>query len=166
MRFDLELPSQPATSRRVAVLLINLGTPDAPTPRAVRRYLAQFLSDPRVVEIPALVWQPILRGLILPWRARTSARKYAAVWMPEGSPLRVHTEKQVEALRALLHANDYPVIVDYAMRYGTPGIGAMLNQLEAGRCRTRIVDADVSAIFVVDDGNGLRCRVCGAQAHA
>lgn len=130
MRFDLELPSQPATSRRVAVLLINLGTPDAPTPRAVRRYLAQFLSDPRVVEIPALIWQPLLRGLILPWRARTSARKYAAVWMPEGSPLRVHTEKQVEALRALLHANDYPVIVDYAMRYGTPGIGAMLNQLK------------------------------------
>lgn len=130
MRFDLELPSQPATSHRVAVLLINLGTPDAPTPRAVRRYLAQFLSDPRVVEIPGLVWQPLLRGLILPLRGRSSARKYASVWMPEGSPLRVYTEKQVEALRGLLHANDYPVIVDYAMRYGTPGIGAMLNQLK------------------------------------
>ncbi|GLU30680.1 ferrochelatase [Trinickia caryophylli] len=130
MRFDLELPSQPATSHRVAVLLINLGTPDAPTPRAVRRYLAQFLSDPRVVEIPPLVWQPLLRGLILPLRGRSSARKYAAVWMPEGSPLRVYTEKQVEALRTLLHANGYPVIVEYAMRYGTPGIGAMLKQLK------------------------------------
>lgn len=130
MRFDLELPSQPATSHRVAVLLINLGTPDAPTPRAVRRYLAQFLSDPRVVEIPALIWQPLLRGLVLPFRGRSSARKYASIWMQEGSPLRVYTEKQVEALRTLLHANDYPVIVDYAMRYGTPGIGAMLNQLK------------------------------------
>src|ERR1700758_5496874 len=130
MRFDLERPSQSATSHRVAVLLINLGTPDAPTPRAVRRYLAQFLSDPRVVEIPAVIWQVILRLLILPFRGRASAKKYAAVWMPEGSPLRVHTEKQVEALRHLLQLNDYQVIVDYAMRYGTPGIPAMLNQLK------------------------------------
>jgi ferrochelatase len=130
MRFDLELPSQPATSHRVAVLLINLGTPDAPTPSAVRRYLAQFLSDPRVVEIPALVWQVILRLAILPLRARASAKKYAAVWMPEGSPLRVYTEKQVEALRQLLNVNEYHVIVEYAMRYGTPGIPAMLNQLK------------------------------------
>lgn len=130
MRFDLELPSQPSASHRVAVLLINLGTPDAPTSRAVRKYLAQFLSDPRVVEIPSFVWQIILRGAILPFRSRASARKYAQVWMPEGSPLRVHTEKQVEGLRRLFAANDYHVIVDYAMRYGTPGIGAMLNQLK------------------------------------
>lgn len=130
MRFDLELPSQPATSHRVAVLLINLGTPDAPTPSAVRRYLSQFLSDPRVVEIPALAWQPLLRGLIAPLRAREVAKKYAAIWMPEGSPLRVYTEKQAEALQTLLHANGYPVIVHYAMRYGTPDIGAMLNQLK------------------------------------
>ncbi|SAK44545.1 ferrochelatase [Caballeronia fortuita] len=130
MRFDLELPSQPSASHRVAVLLINLGTPDAPTPRAVRKYLAQFLSDPRVVEIPSFLWQFILRGLILPLRGRASAKKYAQVWMPEGSPLRVHTEKQVEGLRRLFAANDYHVIVDYAMRYGTPGIGAMLNQLK------------------------------------
>ncbi|WP_206999124.1 ferrochelatase [Trinickia mobilis] len=130
MRFDLELPSQPATSHRVAVLLINLGTPDAPTPSAVRRYLAQFLSDPRVVEIPALAWQVILRLAILPLRGRASAKKYAAVWMPEGSPLRVYTEKQVEALRQLLNVNEYHVIVEYAMRYGTPSIPAMLNQLK------------------------------------
>ena len=79
MRFDLELPSQPSASHRVAVLLINLGTPDAPTPRAVRKYLAQFLSDPRVVEILSIVWQVILRGLILPFRGRASAKKYAQV---------------------------------------------------------------------------------------
>lgn len=130
MRFDLERPLQSAAAHRVAVLLINLGTPDAPTPRAVRRYLAQFLSDPRVVEIPSLIWQIILRVLILPFRGVASAKKYAAVWMPEGSPLRVHTEKQVEGLRHLLQLNDYTVIVDYAMRYGTPGIPAMLNQLK------------------------------------
>ncbi|MFM0494417.1 ferrochelatase [Paraburkholderia caledonica] len=140
MRFDLERPSQNATSHRVAVLLINLGTPDAPTPRAVRRYLAQFLSDPRVVEIPALLWQIILRLLILPFRGRASAKKYAAVWMPEGSPLRVYTEKQVEGLRHLLQLNDYTVLVEYAMRYGTPGIPAMLNQLKlAGAERVLLV---------------------------
>jgi ferrochelatase len=140
MRFDLELPSQPAASHRVAVLLINLGTPDAPTPRAVRRYLAQFLSDPRVVEIPPLIWQPLLRGLIAPLRAKRVAKKYAAIWMPEGSPLRVHTERQTEALRALLHENGYPVIVEYAMRYGTPDIGAMLVQLKlAGAERVLLV---------------------------
>ena len=130
MRFDLELPSQHAASHRVAVLLINLGTPDAPTPKAVRKYLAQFLSDPRVVEIPAFLWQLILRFAILPFRSRASAKKYAQVWMPEGSPLRVYTERQVEQLRRLFAANDYHVIVDYAMRYGTPGIPAMLNQLK------------------------------------
>ncbi|GAB7526043.1 ferrochelatase [Paraburkholderia sp. 2C] len=130
MRFDLERPLQSAVAHRVAVLLINLGTPDAPTTGAVRRYLAQFLSDPRVVEIPAVLWQVILRTAILPFRSPASAKKYAAVWMPEGSPLRVYTEKQVEGLRQLLHANDYAVIVDYAMRYGTPDIPAMLNQLK------------------------------------
>jgi protoporphyrin/coproporphyrin ferrochelatase len=129
MRFDLEPPPHATVATRVAVLLVNLGTPDAPTPRAVRRYLAEFLSDPRVVEIPALAWQPLLRGLILPLRGRSSAHKYATVWMQEGSPLRVHTERQTEALRALLHANDYQVRVDYAMRYGTPGVGAVLKQL-------------------------------------
>ncbi|CAH2779473.1 MAG: Ferrochelatase, protoheme ferro-lyase (EC [uncultured Caballeronia sp.] len=130
MRYDLELPSQPSASHRAAVLLINLGTPDAPTPKAVRKYLAQFLSDPRVVEIPALAWQVILRLAILPFRDRASAKKYAQVWLPEGSPLRVYTEKQVEGLRRLFMVNDYHVIVDYAMRYGTPGIPAMMNQLK------------------------------------
>jgi ferrochelatase len=130
MRFDLELPSQAAAPHRVAVLLINLGTPDGPTPSAVRRYLAQFLSDPRVVEIPWLVWQCILRLVILPLRARSSAKKYAAIWTPEGSPLRFHTERQAEALRQLLGANNYHVIVEHAMRYGTPGIPAMLRQLK------------------------------------
>jgi ferrochelatase len=132
MPFDLELPSQDpnASARRTAVLMVNLGTPDAPTPAAVRRYLAEFLSDPRVVEIPSLLWQPILRGVILPLRGRSSARKYASVWMPEGSPLRVHTEQQVQALRNWFAAHGVPVLVDYAMRYGTPSIVDVLGQLK------------------------------------
>ncbi len=130
MRFDLELPHQHTGSSRVAVLLLNLGTPDAPTPAAVRRYLAEFLSDPRVVEIPSLVWQVILRLFILPVRGRASAKKYEAVWLKEGSPLRVHTQAQVEQLRLLLQANGYDVVVDYAMRYGNPGVPSVLAQLK------------------------------------
>lgn len=132
MRFDLELPSQDpnATAQRTAVLLINLGTPDAPTPSAVRRYLAEFLSDPRVVEIPQWIWQPILRGAILPLRGRASAHKYASVWMPEGSPLRVYTEQQTTALRAWFAARKVPVLVDFAMRYGSPSIADVLGQLK------------------------------------
>jgi ferrochelatase len=130
MRFELEIPSQNTGASRVAVLLLNLGTPDAPTPAAVRRYLAEFLSDARVVEIPALVWQVILRLFILPLRGRASAKKYASVWLKEGSPLRVYTQAQTEQLRHLLHANGYDVVVDYAMRYGNPGIPAVLRQLK------------------------------------
>lgn len=130
MRFDRELPLQTSGASRVGVLLVNLGTPDAPTPAAVRRYLAQFLSDRRVVEIPALLWQVILRLFILPLRSRASAKKYAAVWMAEGSPLRVHTRAQTDQLRQLLAANGYQVVVDYAMRYGVPGIPEMLRQFK------------------------------------
>ncbi len=130
MRYDLEPPSNVAAAHRIAVLLINLGTPDAPTPRAVRRYLAEFLSDPRVVEIPRALWQILLRAVILPLRGRASAKKYAAVWTPEGSPLRVHTERQVEGVRHLLASNGYQVLVDYAMRYGSPGIAQVLAQLK------------------------------------
>ncbi|MFP3503603.1 ferrochelatase [Burkholderia sp. SIMBA_062] len=130
MRFDLEPPSSVAAAHRIGVLLINLGTPDAPTPRAVRRYLAEFLSDPRVVEIPQVVWQVLLRTLILPLRGRASAKKYAAVWMPEGSPLRVYTERQTEGVRHLLASNAYQVTVDYAMRYGSPNIEQALAQFK------------------------------------
>ena len=121
---------------RTGVLLINLGTPDAPTPAAVGRYLAEFLSDRRVVEIPAILWQLILRLAILPLRSRASAKKYASVWMPEGSPLRVYTEQQASALRTRLARDGYDVVVDYAMRYGKPNIPermAALNKAGVGR---------------------------------
>lgn len=130
MHFELEPQARPSHSSRVAVLLINLGTPDAPTPRAVRRYLAEFLSDPRVIEIPALIWQWILRLFILPLRGRPVAAKYASIWLPEGSPLRVYTEQQAKALQQQLKAPGDEVSVEYAMRYGARNIPAMLTQLK------------------------------------
>jgi protoporphyrin/coproporphyrin ferrochelatase len=121
--------------QRVGVLIINLGTPDAPEPGPVRRYLKQFLSDRRVVEIPQLIWQPILRGIILTTRPRKSAHAYAQIWTPEGSPLAVVTRGQAAALQTSLGAG---VIVDWAMRYGTPSIEDKLKALKAAGC-TRIL---------------------------
>jgi ferrochelatase len=115
----------------IGVLLINLGTPDGPDARAVRRYLAEFLSDRRVVEIPPLVWQPILRGIILTTRPRKSARAYRQVWMEDGSPLAVFTARQARALAERLGPG---IAVDYAMRYGNPGIAARLDALRAAGC--------------------------------
>lgn len=130
MRFDPELPLAIPPQRSTAVLLLNLGTPDAPTARAVGRYLREFLSDPRVVEIPAVIWRPILHLAIVPRRARVSAGKYAKVWLPQGSPLRVYTERQSTGLQALLDASGYRVVVDHAMRYGQPAVGAVLTRLK------------------------------------
>jgi ferrochelatase len=121
-----------------AVLLCNLGTPDAPTPAALRRYLGEFLSDPRVVEIPALVWKPILHGIILRTRPRKSAAKYASIWTPEGSPLKVWTSRQATALQDALHAQGHRVTVRYAMRYGNPSIASQLDALKAAGA-TRIL---------------------------
>lgn len=96
------MTSQPiyrhGSQQRTGVLLINLGTPDAPTAAALRPYLNEFLSNPRVIELPKLLWWPILHGFILPFRPKQSAEKYAKIWMPEGSPLKVHTERQTALL--------------------------------------------------------------------
>ncbi len=121
-----------------AVLLCNLGTPEAPTPSAVRRYLAEFLSDPRVVEIPRAVWLPLLYGVILPVRSSKSAAKYASIWTPEGSPLKVWTERQARRLHGWLGERGHHVRVEYAMRYGQPSIPAQLDALQAGGA-TRIL---------------------------
>jgi len=121
---------------KIGVLLINLGTPDAPEVRAVRRYLAEFLSDPRVIEIPAFAWKPILHGIILRVRPRRSAEAYNQIWTNEGSPLRVIAHRQAEALRERLPA----LSIHYAMRYGHPGIAAALEVMVAEGC-TRILAA-------------------------
>ena len=125
-------PGHPAIpAPRVGVLLVNLGTPDAPSPAAVKRYLAEFLSDRRVVELPALVWQPILRGIILNTRPRKSAHAYGLVWGEDGSPLAAITARQAAALADRLGAR---ATVDWAMRYGNPAIAERLAAMRAAGC--------------------------------
>jgi protoporphyrin/coproporphyrin ferrochelatase len=135
------LPEPPHAHDRPAklgVLVVNLGTPEAPTASAVRRYLAEFLSDPRVVEIPPVIWRPILYGVILPTRPSRSAKKYEAIWTKDGSPLAVHSVRQRSLLMGMLgqrmkreglpadHAQ-----VELAMRYGEPSIPAAIDRLRA-----------------------------------
>lgn len=118
--------------RRTGVLLVNLGTPSAPTAPALRRYLKHFLSDPRVVEIPKPIWWLILNGIILNIRPKKSAAKYASIWMPEGSPLRVYTERQAKLVKGQLGADGHgDLLVDYAMRYGEPSITDALDRMKA-----------------------------------
>lgn len=126
-----------------AVLAVNLGTPETPTAPAVRRYLAEFLSDPRVVAIPPILWKPLLYGLILPLRSGRSAAKYAQVWLPDGSPLMVYTRQLAQAMQALMP----DVRVRHAMRYGAP---ATHRRAGPAGCRGHAPDrgaAAVSAVF-------------------
>jgi ferrochelatase len=130
-------PDHPAIpAPRIGVLLINLGTPNAPEPGSVRLYLREFLSDPRVVEIPQLVWQPILRGLILTTRPRKSAQAYRQVWTEEGSPLAAITARQAKALAGSWGEG---VIVDHAMRYGRPAISERIDALKAQGCERILI---------------------------
>ncbi len=115
-----------------AVLLCNLGTPDAADAPALRRYLAEFLSDPRVVEIPRWLWWPILHGVVLRTRPAKSAAKYARIWLPDGSPLAVWTDKQARLLEGYLGQRGQRVAVRPAMRYGQPSIAGVLSELKAG----------------------------------
>lgn len=117
--------------RRIGVMLVNLGTPDAPDMRSVKNYLREFLSDRRVVELPAIIWQPVLRGIVLNTRPQKSAEAYRAVWSDDGSPLAANTMRQAAALR---HAFGEGVIVDWAMRYGNPSIEAAMNRLREAGC--------------------------------
>jgi protoporphyrin/coproporphyrin ferrochelatase len=122
--------------QKIGVLLVNLGTPDAPTASAVKRYLKQFLSDRRVVEIPAIIWQPILRGIILNTRPKKSAHAYSKVWTDKGSPLAWHTSAQRDALAARLAG---VADVRYAMRYGNPSIGDQLTAMKADGCERILI---------------------------
>jgi ferrochelatase len=117
--------------RKIGVLLINLGTPDAPDAGAVKRYLAEFLSDRRVVEISPILWQPILRGIILNTRPKKSAHAYSQVWREDGSPLAAITRAQAIALQGAFGPD---VMVDWAMRYGNPAIGAKLAAMKQAGC--------------------------------
>jgi ferrochelatase len=131
MTFAPQPPYRHGSAERTSVLLVNLGTPDAPTPAALRRYLAEFLWDPRVVEIPRPLWWLILHGVILRTRPAKSAAKYAAIWTAAGSPLQAWSARQAEGLQAALSARGHAVTVRYAMRYGQPAIGRVLDELQA-----------------------------------
>ncbi|KJS69057.1 MAG: ferrochelatase [Comamonadaceae bacterium BICA1-1] len=138
------MPMQPephfshGKSPQTGLLLCNLGTPTAPTAAALRPYLAQFLSDPRVVELPRLLWWPILHGVVLRLRPRKSAAKYSSIWLPEGSPLKVWTERQAKLLQGYLGERGHQVQVRWAMRYGQPSVASGLDALKAAGC-TRIL---------------------------
>lgn len=131
MAFKKEPSYQHGQAAKTAVILCNLGTPDAPTAPAVRRYLAEFLGDPRVVEIPKLIWWLILHGIILRVRPAKSAAKYASIWTAEGSPLKVITQAQADGLQQKLNAQGHQVVVKMAMRYGQPSIPSVMDDLKA-----------------------------------
>lgn len=126
----IDHPSVPPP--RIGLLVANLGTPDAPERGAVKRYLRQFLSDRRVIEIPQWLWQPILRGIILNTRPKKSARAYKQIWTPDGSPLAVHTRATADALAREFAGQ--AVIVDWAMRYGAPSIASRVAAMKAAGC--------------------------------
>ncbi len=140
MRFLPEPALRHGTPAKIGVLLINLGTPEAPSGAAVRPYLKEFLSDPRVVEIPPALWWPVLNGVILNLRPRQSADKYAKIWTAEGSPLKVHTRRQAQLLRDRLAPRiDHPVAVEWAMRYGSPPVSQALASLREQGCDRLLV---------------------------
>ncbi len=140
--FKPEPPFQHGQAARTAVLYCNLGTPDTASTADVRRFLREFLSDPRVVEIPRLIWWLILHGIILRFRPAKSAAKYASIWSAEGSPLKVWTEKQAKLLQGWLAQRGHDVQVRYAMRYGSTSIASQLDALKAqGTSRVLILPA-------------------------
>ena len=131
MRYRPEPPYRHGQRARTALLLVNLGSPSEATPGATRRYLAEFLSDPRVVEIPRAAWWPILHGIILRTRPAKSAAKYASIWTPEGSPLVAGTARLARLLQGYLGERQLPLLVRHAMRYGSPAIADELDALRA-----------------------------------
>ncbi len=130
----------PLPIKKIGVLLTNLGTPSAPTSKAVRSYLAEFLSDPRVVEIPKWIWQIVLQGIILRIRPRQSAKKYQLIWTPDGSPLLTISQQQTKLLREKLQATYGDNIqVELAMRYGKPSIASSLEKFHSAEIQKIIV---------------------------
>jgi len=140
MAYQTEPDHTHGTPVKTGILLVNLGTPDTPTPSSVRTYLKEFLGDPRVVEIPKAIWWLILNGIILNTRPKKSAAKYASIWMKEGSPLRIYTEKQASLLKGYLsQRTKAPYVVDYAMRYGNPSIPSVIRKLKEQNCQRILV---------------------------
>ena len=134
-RYNNEPPFAHGNARKTGVLLINLGTPEAPTAKALRPYLREFLSDPRVIEIPRLLWWPVLHLFVLTRRPKQSAQRYAQIWGSDGSPLLAHTERQTLLLQGYLgERTKAPLVVDYAMRYGHPSVADVLARMKQQGC--------------------------------
>lgn len=132
-------PPLPSAGTRPGVILVNLGTPEAPEKGAIRRFLKEFLADPRVIEIPRMVWWPILNGVILNVRPAKIAPNYASVWMPDGSPLLVWSQRQTDAVRTALRARGHDVELELAMRYGAPSLTGMIDALRRRGCQRILV---------------------------
>ena len=140
MKYQNETGFRHDSPERLGVLLLNLGTPDAPSVSAVRRYLAQFLSDPRVIELPRPLWWLILHGVILRVRPRRSAEAYRSVWTEEGSPLLRISRRQAQALQTRLEERlPGPVQVELGMRYGNPSVAEALSRLKEANVRRLLV---------------------------
>ena len=156
----------PRAPGKVGVLLVNLGTPDAPTARDIRKYLGEFLSDPRVIEIPRYLWKPILHGLVLTLRPKKLAPRYAGIWLQDGSPLMVYSRRQAEGVAAALREAGVDATVELGMRYGNPSIPDAIGWLRAQGCE-RIPDrAALSAVRRQHHrhGGGRRDRHAGVCA--
>lgn len=134
---DSEVSASPDAA--IGVLLINLGTPDAPTAPAIRRYLREFLSDPRVIEIPQVLWQVILNVAVLPLRPKKLVPKYELVWLEEGAPLLVYSQRQAVGLEQMLRKAKATIHVELAMRYGNPSIPDAIDALRAKGCEKILV---------------------------
>lgn len=118
---------------KTAVLLVNLGSSDAPTPKALRRYLREFLLDRRVIDLPRWQWWPILFGIMLNTRPKKSAHAYETIWQPDGAPLLVMTQRQRDKLRAALADQGFGhIVVEYAMRYGKPSFETCMADFAEG----------------------------------
>lgn len=154
------------TQAKTGILLLNLGTPEAPTAQALRPYLREFLSDPRVVELPRWLWWPILHGVILRFRPGKSAQKYAQIWTSEGSPLKVHTARQTSLLKGWLGEKGKPSswIVDYAMRYGSPSVASVIGKLKAQGC-TRILAVPLYPQFAASSSASALDAVFDTLSH-
>lgn len=140
MQYNGETSFRHDQSERIGILITNLGTPDAPTTKALRRYLGEFLADPRVVEVPRLIWWFILHGIILRLRPRKSAAAYRKVWESDGSPLLTHTARQCESIREAMHRKyGKNVVVGFAMRYGNPSVAHVLNEFQKQGVRRLMV---------------------------
>ena len=128
------------SSSRTGILLVNLGTPDAPTTKALKPYLKEFLSNSSVIEIPKWLWWPILNIIILNTRPKKSAEKYSLIWTKEGSPLKIHTEQQTKLLLGLIGERIKPVpLIEYAMSIGNPSISVVLKRMKQQGCERILV---------------------------